>query len=84
MPCSFPLNPLNETEMCGRSNIYLHGCGVCTPGDFTSPPNYGCSLGCIIMRYTDRIKVRTGDYIHVHLYEYNSSASTYSETYEAV
>jgi len=55
--------------MCGRSGIFVHGCQCCTPGDFTAPPIGGCSIGCIVIEYQQRIKLRIGDYLTVKLYE---------------
>mmetsp|Transcript_8199 Transcript_8199/g.7336 ORF Transcript_8199/g.7336 Transcript_8199/m.7336 type:complete len:84 (+) Transcript_8199:337-588(+) len=71
-PCSFPLNPLDESKMCGRSGIYIHGCQCCTPADYRAPPVLGCSIGCIIIEHQQRIKLRIDDYIHVRKYEGDS------------
>ena len=68
-PCSFYMTPLDESKMCGRNEIMLHGCGCCGQGDTTEPPSDGCSEGCVIIRYADRIKVRVGDVITVEHYE---------------
>lgn len=68
-PCSFALQPLNETEMCGRSDIFIHGCQCCTPGDLSIPPIGGCSLGCIVIPSFERQKLRVGDLIFVKHYE---------------
>jgi hypothetical protein len=44
-PCSFWVVPVNEEEMCGRTEIFIHGCTCCTNGDLTEPPTDGCSAG---------------------------------------
>jgi hypothetical protein len=60
-PCSFYLEPLKEEEMCGRSEIFIHGCQCCTESDRTQPPVDGCSAGCIIISEENRWKLRVGD-----------------------
>lgn len=68
-PCSFPMSPLNQTEMCGRSGIWLHGCQCCEPDspkcDYSIPPCGTCSEGCIVISRNYREKLRTGDLIQV-------------------
>ena len=68
-PCSFPMNPLNESEMCGRFGIWLHGCQCCSDAnptcDISSPPCGTCSEGCVIISKIERVKLRTGDIIVV-------------------
>ena len=68
-PCSFWMTPLDESKMCGRSGIMLHGCQCCTDGDTTEPPIDGCSEGCVVIRRAERMKVRVGDIITVEHYE---------------
>ena len=60
-PCAFYLSPLKESEMCGRSAFFIHGCACCTPGDDTNPPTAGCSAGCVVLSYVNRRKLRVGD-----------------------
>lgn len=68
-PCSFYLYPVKEDEMCGRSEIFIHGCDVCTAGDSTQPPAPGCSAGCVIISVENRQKLRVGDTVVVHNYD---------------
>ncbi len=51
--------------MCGRCDFFIHGCGCCTKGDDTNPPQAGCSAGCIVMSYINRKKIRVGDTVIV-------------------
>jgi len=69
MPCAFYLNPLDESQMCGRDDFFIHGCKVCTEGDLAIPPPRGCSAGCIVVNYLTRIKLRVGDFIKVIKYD---------------
>lgn len=55
--------------MCGRSAFFIHGCNCCTPGDDTEPPSAGCSAGCVVIHYKDRLKLRVGDTLIVQHYE---------------
>ena len=64
-PCSFHMNPLDNSKMCGRSAIMLHGCSCGTKGDNTQPPTAGCSAGCVIINIDNRKKLRNGDIITV-------------------
>jgi hypothetical protein len=64
-PCAFYLEPQKPSEMCGRSDFFIHGCNCCTPGDDTNPPSAGCSAGCIVLSYANRKKIRVGDTILV-------------------
>jgi predicted nucleic acid-binding Zn ribbon protein len=59
------MEPQNSKKMCGRSEFFIHGCGVCSKGDSTEPPVGGCSEGCIIMNHENRKKLRVGDIINV-------------------
>ena len=68
-PCSFYLNPIDTSVMCGRDSFFIHGCQCCTPGDYTIPPIGGCSEGCVVIQHAERVKLRVGDYIHVVAYE---------------
>lgn len=72
-PCSFPMIPLNETQMCGRFAMLIHGCECCSESnptcDFSVPPCGECSQGCIVISKTERVKLRTGDYINVVSYD---------------
>ncbi|KAL4493589.1 hypothetical protein ABPG72_004082 [Tetrahymena utriculariae] len=64
-PCSFYLDPQDESKMCGRNDFFIHGCQCCTEGDTTQPPVGGCSAGCIIMNIENRQKLRVGDIVYV-------------------
>jgi len=64
-PCSFYLDPQDESKMCGRSDFFIHGCQCCTSGDTTAPPIGGCSAGCIVMNVQNRQKLRVGDIVNV-------------------
>ncbi len=68
-PCSFPMIPVNEQEMCGRNAIFIHGCKCCDENppecDETEPPCGDCSQGCIILNRQTRMKLREGDIINV-------------------
>ena len=64
-PCSFYLEPQDESTMCGRNDFFIHGCYCCTAGDSTIPPTAGCSAGCIIMNVENRQKLRVGDIVNV-------------------
>ena len=63
--------------MCGRSEIFIHGCNCCTSYDSTVPPGPGCSAGynywltlsCIIINEENRKKLRVGDTIIVGNYD---------------
>ena len=44
-PCSFWIEAVDESQMCGRSEIFIHGCNCCTSYDSTAPPGPGCSAG---------------------------------------
>ena len=68
-PCSFYLEPQKPSEMCGRDAFFIHGCNCCTSGDSTEPPAAGCSAGCIVIKYEERIKLRIGDTLIVQHYE---------------
>ncbi|KRX05891.1 hypothetical protein PPERSA_03828 [Pseudocohnilembus persalinus] len=68
-PCSFPLVPQNESLMCGRDEMVVHGCQTTSIGDFTVPPAAGCSLGCVIINFQNRIKLRTGDTLNVEHFD---------------
>ena len=75
-PCSFRLQPLDESLMCGRSDIFIHGCACCTHGDIDQPPVAGCSTGYsyilifsgIVINEYSRRKLRVGDTIIVEHY----------------
>lgn len=54
--------------MCGRDAFFIHGCQCCTNGDDPEPPAPGCSAGCIIMNYANRLKLRVGDILIVQHY----------------
>ena len=64
-PCSFYLLPTDPSQMCGRDNFFIHGCSCCTEGDSQEPPSAGCSAGCIVIKYEERLKIRVGDTIVV-------------------
>ena len=64
-PCSFYMTPLDNSKMCGRSGIMLHGCQCGTNGDHTAPPTAGCSAGCVVINRDNRMKLRVGDIITV-------------------
>ena len=64
-PCSFYMKPLDNSKMCGRSEIMLHGCQCGTSGDNTQPPTAGCSAGCVVINRDNRVKFRVGDIITV-------------------
>lgn len=64
-PCSFYMEPQKPKQMCGRSQFFIHGCGICKTGDNTQPPAPGCSAGCIIMNFSNRKRLRAGDTIIV-------------------
>lgn len=68
-PCSFYLDPQKPSEICGRSDFFIHGCGCCTPGDSQEPPTAGCSAGCVVIKYEERIKLRIGDILIVQHYD---------------
>ena len=55
--------------MCGRSAFFIHGCQCCTAGDLSEPPVDGCSAGCVVIDFNDRIKIRTGDTLIVKHYD---------------
>jgi len=55
--------------MCGRNDFLVHGCSCCTSDDTTVPPVGGCSAGCIVMNFENRIKLRVGDTVFVKQYE---------------
>lgn len=60
-PCAFYLEPQRPSEMCGRSEFFVHGCQCCTTGDDSNPPAAGCSAGCVVLSYANRRKLRVGD-----------------------
>ncbi|CAK57728.1 unnamed protein product (macronuclear) [Paramecium tetraurelia] len=62
-PCSFWIEAVDEKTMCGRSEIFIHGCQCCSNGDWTEPPVDGCSAGCVIINEANRKKLRVGDTI---------------------
>lgn len=64
-PCSFYMKPLNEKQMCGITEIMIHGCQCGTKGDTTAPPVDGCSAGCVVINHENRKKLRVGDIITV-------------------
>lgn len=68
-PCAFYLEPQKPSEMCGRSAFFIHGCQCCTPADDPQPPAAGCSAGCIVMNFANRLKLRVGDTLIVQHYE---------------
>lgn len=68
-PCSFYLEPQEPSKMCGRGDFFIHGCECCTQGDSKTPPVAGCSAGCIVINYENRLKFRVGDTIIVEHYE---------------
>ena len=68
-PCSFYLEPQKPAEMCGRNDMFIHGCQCCTNGDDSNPPAAGCSAGCVIISYINRKKLRVGDTLIVEHYE---------------
>ena len=68
-PCSFILKPLEPGKMCGRSDFLIHGCTGCTSGDHSQPPVNGCSAGCVVINFENRIKLRPGDTLTVISYE---------------
>jgi len=68
-PCAFYLDPQKPSEICGRSEFFIHGCACCTPGDDTNPPSAGCSAGCVVLSYANRRKLRVGDILIVEHYE---------------
>ncbi len=74
-PCSFYLDPQEPEKMCGRSAFFVHGCQCCTEGDITEPPIGGCSAGCIVLNIENRLKLRVGDSISVHNYEFSILSS---------
>jgi hypothetical protein len=77
-PCSFPMNPVDETQMCNRFAMWIHGCQACSesnPGcDFTAPPCGNCSQGCVVVPRNHRDKLRQGDIIEVLSYDPQVSA----------
>lgn len=68
-PCSFYLEPQEPEKMCGRGDFLVHGCQCCTEGDLSVPPVGGCSEGCIVMEFSNRLKLRVGDFVQVFNYE---------------
>jgi hypothetical protein len=68
-PCAFYLEPQKPSEMCGRSAFFIHGCACCTSGDDTNPPTAGCSAGCVVLSYANRLKLRVGDTLIVEHFE---------------
>jgi len=68
-PCSFYLEPQGNSQMCGRGEFFIHGCQCCTAGDHSVPPVRGCSAGCVVIQYEQRIKLRVGDTINVVKFE---------------
>ena len=70
-PCSFYLDPQEPENMCGRSAFFVHGCQCCTEGNITEPPIGGCSAGCIVLNIENRLKLRVGDSVSVHNYEFS-------------
>ena len=68
-PCSFYLDPQEPSKMCGRGEFFIHGCDCCTTGDSKIPPAPGCSAGCVVINYENRLKLRVGDTIIVEHYE---------------
>lgn len=75
-PCAFPMNPMYESKMCGRSAIWAHGCQCCSTEypncDYTAPPCGTCSAGCVVIPRDARMKLRTGDFVTVENYENTS------------
>ncbi len=63
--------PDNSAEMCGRTEIFIHGCRCCESNnyDHSEPPIAGCSAGCVIMNEENRKKLKVGDKITVVHYE---------------
>ena len=68
-PCSFYLAPTDQSQMCGRTNFFIHGCQCCSDGDLSTPPAAGCSLGCVVVNIENRQKLRIGDSLIVKSYE---------------
>ena len=74
-PCSFWMYPVNGDggfdEVCGRSEILIHGCRCCESNDLdhTEPPVDGCSAGCVIMNIENRKQLRIGDTVKVYQYD---------------
>jgi hypothetical protein len=72
-PCAFYLDPQKPNEMCGRDAFFIHGCGHCTAADDKVPPSPGCSAGCVIISYANRLKIRVGDILIVEHFEPRSN-----------
>ena len=50
-PCSFWIEGTDAVKMCGRSEIFIHGCQCCSSGDYSEPPVDGCSAGYNLFFY---------------------------------
>ena len=74
-PCSFWMYPKYGNdgfdEVCGRSQIMIHGCRCCESNDYdhSEPPLAGCSAGCVIINEENRKKLRVGDTVVVQHYD---------------